>query len=123
MRQLASAARRVKGGLKARIWRSTALVCFWRKAAARAQTAFRESYLALFGVGVFSQRDCQPRQGRADAETYRACADEHQHNGIRSVAVVDQSRDAQCGDVSYEERKGETDGHSHRSVAGNLQQK
>jgi hypothetical protein len=74
------------------------------------------------GIGIFSQRDCQTRQGRTDTEAYPACAHEHQHNGIWSWAIVDQGCDAQRGDVSYEKREGETDGNAHCRVAGSLQQ-
>ena len=78
---------------------------------------------ALFVVGRFGQRNCQPRQRRSDTEAYRGCTDEHQHHITRRVAVTDQGRDAQRLDVGCEECKGETDGNSHCRVAGNLQQK
>jgi hypothetical protein len=37
----------------------------------------RNGYLTPRGVGIFSQRDCQPRQGRSDTEGYSACPHEH----------------------------------------------
>jgi hypothetical protein len=40
---------------------------------------------------------------------------------IRSWAVIDRGRDAQRGDVSHEERKGETDGNARGRVAEYLQ--
>ena len=66
--------------------------------------------------------DCQPRQGRSDTKSYRACTHEHYHNDTWSWAVIDQGRDAQRRDVSCEKRKGETNGDTHRCVAGSLQQ-
>jgi hypothetical protein len=94
----------------------------WFERGGQARNANRKGLVGPRGIRIFSQRDCQPRQGRSDTEGYRACPHEHNHDDIWSWAVIDQGRDAQRGDVSCEKRKGETNGNAHRRVAGSLHQ-